>query len=263
MHPVRLGLTALSWIFIAILPSTLACSRGGGSEAEAAPQSEAEAAPESQVPSGRFVGNVTETMDAGNYTYVALERDGEQVWAAGPKTVVALGDEIAIGLEMRMDGFHSESLGRTFDAVYFVSELRPTHVASTGSEPGADPHAGVPGFEERKALPDLDLDSIEKAAGGHRVADLWARRSELAASEVVVRGRVVKYNDGILGRNWLHIQDGSGDPEAGTHDLTVTTNGKSAVGDLVIVRGVVAVDRDFGAGYSYAVLVEEAEVEIE
>ena len=263
MVNARFALVSLSWVFVAVLPATLACSRGGESQIEEAPPSEVEAAPASQVESGRFVGHVVETMDAGGYTYVALERDDEQVWAAGPKTRIEIGDEIAVGLQMRMDDFHSDSLGRTFDAVYFVSELRPVSAATPIPAPNSDPHAGIPGFGERDALPEVDLASIEKADGGHRVADLWARRGELAATEVVVRGRVVKYNADILGRNWLHIQDGSGDPEAGTHDLTVTTSAPAAVGDLVTVRGVLGVDRDFGAGYRYAVLVEEATIERE
>jgi hypothetical protein len=76
---------------------------------------------------------------------------------------------------------------------------------------------------------------------------------------VAVRGKVVKYNEGILGKNWLHLRDGSG--TAGKDDdLAVTTQGKAAVGDVVVVRGPLHLDRDFGAGYAYALIVEDAEV---
>jgi len=75
---------------------------------------------------------------------------------------------------------------------------------------------------------------------------------------VTVRGRVVKYNGGILGRNWLHLQDGSGELAKGTNDLTVTTTGAAAIGDVVTATGTGAVDRDFGAGYTYTVMVEDA-----
>lgn len=211
---------------------------------------------------GRFAGKVVETMDAGIYTYVALEGGGKRLWAAGPKTPVALGDEIEIALDMRMEGFESETLGRTFDEIYFVASLEGPGAAG-GPGHGADPHAGLPQFKSGPEAAAIDPDSIEKPTGGIRIAELWDRRSELVGQEVVLRGRVVKVNSGILGRNWVHVQDGSGDAGKGTHDLTITTEGRASVGDLVTVRGTVAVDRDFGAGYSYELIVEQAAVDVE
>jgi len=64
----------------------------------------------------------------------------------------------------------------------------------------------------------------------------------------------------VLGKNWLHLKDGSGKP--GSDDLTVTTTQHAAVGDVVTIKGVVHLDRDFGSGYSYAVLIEEALLEM-
>ncbi len=86
-------------------------------------------------------------------------------------------------------------------------------------------------------------------------------KPKLTGSTVTVRGRVVKFNGGILGRNWIHLQDGTGDATQGTHDLTVTTDAKAAVGDVVTITGMLVVDQDFGAGYAYAVLLESASVE--
>ena len=75
-----------------------------------------------------------------------------------------------------------------------------------------------------------------------------------------MRGQVVKSNGGIMGKNWLHVQDGSGTQDAANFDLTVTTGDEAKVGDVVVVHGTVQVDKDFGAGYSYPVLVEDAKV---
>jgi hypothetical protein len=71
---------------------------------------------------------------------------------------------------------------------------------------------------------------------------------------------VVKYNAAILGKNWFHLQDGSGKTADGTNDLTITTEAAVAVGDIVTVTGTVAIDRDFGAGYTYALMLEDATV---
>jgi hypothetical protein len=102
---------------------------------------------------------------------------------------------------------------------------------------------------------------VAKSDGGVTIEELYARKSELTGKAVIVRGRVVKYNSGILGRNWVHIQDGTG--AGGTHDLTVTTDDTVSVGDVVLVRGTAAVDRDFGMGYRYDLIVEEADVTAE
>ena len=77
---------------------------------------------------------------------------------------------------------------------------------------------------------------------------------------MTIRGKVVKYNGGIMGKNWLHLRDGSGKAEANDNDLTVTSQDTAAVGDVVVVKGVVRVDKDFGAGYAYPVIVEDAKI---
>jgi hypothetical protein len=70
----------------------------------------------------------------------------------------------------------------------------------------------------------------------------------------------VKFNAQILGRNWLHIQDGSGDEGKGNHDITVTTDGTAAVGDVVTARGLVILNKDYGAGYKYPIMIEQASI---
>ena len=102
-----------------------------------------------------------------------------------------------------------------------------------------------------------------KAEGGHTVAELYAAKSGLVGSTTTVRGKVVKYNAGIMGKNWIHVQDGTGEPGAKTHDLLVTTNDTAKVGDVITVSGTVSVDKDFGAGYEYDLLLENASVQIE
>jgi hypothetical protein len=95
---------------------------------------------------------------------------------------------------------------------------------------------------------------------GRTIAEVFAGRAALEARSVAVRGKVVKFSPGIMGRNWLHLRDGSGSAERRDHDLTVTTDDASAVGAVVLVRGIVRKDRDFGAGYTYPVIVEEAKL---
>jgi hypothetical protein len=107
----------------------------------------------------------------------------------------------------------------------------------------------------------VDLSGIAKAEGGKTVAEIYAEKDQLKGQKVAVRGKVVKLNQGIMGMNWLHVRDGSGTDK--TADLTVTAPPTAAVpkvGDTVVVTGNVAVNKDFGMGYTYEVLLENAEI---
>ncbi len=122
-----------------------------------------------------------------------------------------------------------------------------------------------PGVEHPDAKPsaEIDLAGIAKAEGGKTVAEVYAEKDALAGTKVTVRGKVVKANTGIMGKDWLHVRDGSG--ADGTNDLTLTTNSSPLpkVGDTVLVTGTVVLNKDFGMGYQYPVMLEDAEVKAE
>ena len=103
---------------------------------------------------------------------------------------------------------------------------------------------------------------VDKAVGdnAYTVQEIFAKSKELAGKIVRVRGKVVKYNPAIMGRNWIHIQDGSGDPLKNTHDLVATSTEKATVGDVVTVEGKLTANKDFGAGYTYDAIIEEAKI---
>ncbi|NDD27976.1 MAG: hypothetical protein EB084_06895 [Proteobacteria bacterium] len=103
---------------------------------------------------------------------------------------------------------------------------------------------------------------MAKADGpnGFTVAEVFEKGKALANKSVSVHARVVKVTPGVLGRNWMHLRDGSGSDTDKTNDLVVTTRDEANVGDAITVTGVVHTDKDVGAGYTYPVLVEDAKV---
>ncbi len=108
----------------------------------------------------------------------------------------------------------------------------------------------------------VDVSGIAKAEGGKTIAEVFAGKDQLAGKPVTLRGKVVKSNVGIMGKNWIHVRDGSG--AEGSNDLTVTTlTAQPNVGDTVLITGPVSLNKDFGMGYQYDVIVEDAEVKIE
>ena len=103
---------------------------------------------------------------------------------------------------------------------------------------------------------------VPKAEGSNAktVAELWAQRASLKGKEIAVKAKVVKVTNSVMGKNWLHVRDGSGSKAAKDNDLTVTTDVVAKVGDVVTVTGTVSVDKDFGAGYAYPVIIENAKL---
>jgi hypothetical protein len=216
--------------------------------------------PMPQTPSqggGALSGKVVETMNAGDYTYVQVDTGTNKLWAAAPRFEVKKGDSVAIPAAMAMPKYHSKILNRDFDVVYFAST-----VSVNGGGAASGLPKGHPPIEPMAAgKPSLDLAGIKKAAGGNTVAEIYASQKNLNGKEVKVRGKVVKYNANIMGKNWLHIRDGSG--TEGSNDLLVTTKTNAKLGDIVLVSGKVALNRDFGANYKYGVMIEDARVTVE
>lgn len=217
-----------------------------------------------------FSGKVIETMSTAGYTYVLVDTGKAKTWAAAPQFAVKVGDTVAVGDGMPMPNYHSKSLNRDFDLVIFTGNVKvngavPANASAPSANAGKLPEGHPPisggagaGSEPKPAV---NLSGIKKAEGGKSIAEVYAEKAKLAGKKVKVRGRVVKYNAEIMGKNWLHIQDGSG--AVGSNDLAVTTQVKTKVGDLVLINGTVAINKDFGGGYQYSVIVEEAQVTVE
>lgn len=219
----------------------------------------ATAAPQQAMPGQ--AGTVVESMDAAGYTYVQVDTGSEKIWAAAPKFNVKVGDDVIVPQGMPMENYHSKTLDRTFDVVYFVDSVmvggEMPAAAAPGGMPAGHPDTSGGGMPTASAPPvDMDFSDLTPAEGGKTIEQIFKSSSELSGQEVVVRGKVVKYNQEIMGKNWIHIQDGTG-------DLTVTTADKADIGDTVLVSGMLVTDKDFGYGYKYDVLVEEAKVKVE
>jgi hypothetical protein len=243
---------------LAVVLVTAGCSRESANSSAAPPKREAAQQPSAAPQTGQTItGTVVETMDAASYTYVRVKTDKGDVWAATAQFKVAVGDQVTVPLEMQQTDFRSPTLNRQFPVIYFAShidrvggETAPAMTPAHPSASAASPSAAAP----QPATP------VTPAEGGMTVADVWAKRGALAGKTVTVRGRVVKFNGGILDRNWVHIQDGTGDAKDGSNDLTITSQNGAKVGDIVTATGKVAVKKDFGAGYAYEVLLEGATI---
>lgn len=213
--------------------------------------------PGADSPAGR-TGKVVETMNSGGYTYVLVDDGSTKIWAAAPRFSVAVGNEVVVPEGSPMTNFFSKTLNRTFDVVYFVGGIQVAG-GQTANQQAAVAHGGA--TAPPAAVPAVDVSNVEKAAGGYRVAELYADKAALGGKDIVVRGKVVKVNLDVMGKNWIHLRDGSGSD--GTNDLTMTTSAVVATGNMVLVRGKLSANKDFGYGYKYEIIIEDAVVTVE
>ncbi|MCA8975823.1 MAG: hypothetical protein KDC98_13965, partial [Planctomycetes bacterium] len=164
------------------------------------------------APPAQLGAEVLETMDAGGYTYLHLKDGDKQDWYAVPQCSIRTGDHVTVAAgAMPMKNFESPSLKRTFDLIYFAGSVKKVGGAdanATADSTAGPAAAGPHGATAPKASGGTD--AVAKPEGGMTVADIWAQGAAGAGKEVTFRGKVVKYNGGILGVNWLHVQDGSG-----------------------------------------------------
>lgn len=114
---------------------------------------------------------------------------------------------------------------------------------------------GMPDAHKGKvAASDAEVE-ITKPEGELSIADVYSGKADYSTKEFEIRGVVVKVNDQVMGKNWVHIQDGTG--TGGNFDLTITTQANVKVGDEVIFKGKLTLEKDFGAGYFYDVIMED------
>ncbi len=220
-------------------------------------------------------GKVLEVQSAGGYTYLLVKNEQGEIWVALPETKAEAGQEVVVSPGMMMKAFESKALGKTFDIIIFSSGLvDEAHMAATSGNPHAS--HGAEGTEKKVSDTELEKLSggsaratvpaneikVEKAKGknAQTVEECFSKAEKLNKKKVQVRGKIVKFSSMIMGKNWIHLQDGTGDPAQKNHDLVVTTSGEAKKGDIVTIEGTLHHDKDFGAGYRYDAIVEEAEI---
>lgn len=247
-------------LIVLLLALSLTVCYGYQASVAAEPTGQEQQASPELAPTG-FTGRAVEAIKASRYTYVQVDNGREKIWAATIDFRGKVGDMVTVPSQgLPMKDFHSNTLNRDFAMVYFVGIILPAeHGGGISKQPLVPP--GHPPVAEKGKVAQSEIKGIVKAENGKTVAEVYAAKEDLAGKPVLVRGRVVKFLPKIMGKNWIHVRDGSG--SEGTNDLTVTTDAMVEVGDLVLVNGVVSIDRDFGYGYSYTVLLEDAEVTVE
>ena len=206
-------------------------------------------------PQNAHTGIAIETMNTGSYTYLLLNENGVKNWLAFPITEIKIGETYSYSGEMLMSNFESKELHRKFDKIFFVSGVVVGNASKimkqeVNSSTSPTPHGG--------AIPEPIKTKIEPVKGGITISELFANKEKYAGKTVLVKGKVTKFSPEIMDKNWIHIQDGSS--YKGSYDLTITSQVQVKIGETYTLQGTVVLNKDFGAGYKYDVILENGMV---
>ncbi|MEW6652161.1 MAG: GW dipeptide domain-containing protein [Bacteroidota bacterium] len=209
---------------------------------------EAEQRPNKAQPAVKAAHEVTvkEVVNVTEYSYLKVADGDKEYWIACPKAEIKVGEVLTYNQAMEMKNFESKELNKKFDSIFFVDKLETKLGTGAMNQP-------------MRPIITQENVQIEKAAGGITIAQLFANPSAYSNRTVTVKGKVVKMNSGIMGKNWIHIQDGT--KSGSDFNLTVTTQDIAVKDDIITVTGKIVLNKDFGYGYTYKVLMEDAKVE--
>lgn len=212
---------------------------------------------------------VKEHIPTSQYSYLRLSEMGnpkiketDTLWVAVLANDYKVGDTMYYKGGFPMRDFKSRELNRSFKEVLFLDSLSKTSDFVKREIAAVPQHRGMMSMTDtlkpgKPVIEKLDV-KIEKAAGGITIAELFAKKASYEGKKVKIKGQVGKFSPEIMGKNWIHIQDGT--ESNGKFDLTLTTDGKAEVGDIITVEGKVALDKDLGYDYFYEVLIEDAKI---
>ena len=242
----------LSYSSIALLFAGLACKQGPNTGDPIPLETEASMGDvHKNVVMDLHKITVVEAVPTSKYLYLKVDEEGREYWMATSLSPVDPGGVYYYNEALIRADFESREMNRVFDTIYLVTRIVPEAqveklrpVKSVASPPAAA----------------ADGDGSESPGGGMNqeatpvtIASLLDNPASFEGQWVEVTGTCTKINEGILNRNWIHIRDGGAEGK----DLVVTSDASVKPGDPVKMKAMVRLDRDFGSGYSYAVLLED------
>lgn len=188
---------------------------------------------------------VQEVLPTVKYVYLRVREGNDEFWIATIKREVDVGRTYYYQGGLLKTNFESREHKRVFDRMFLVSSIiEADHVNNS-----------IPSVHQEEQ----NTRTVKTSAdpnGSTEIADLVANPERFEGKIVQVSGQCVKSNPNIMGRNWLHIKDGSKDD----FDLVITSGIDVPVGHTITMKGKVVLNKDFGAGYRYAILLEDSEL---
>jgi hypothetical protein len=210
---------------------------------------------------------VLEIIQVDNYTYIRAREGTAEYWLAAPTIQTKIGDTLYYDGGMQMTNFESKELKRKFDKILFVDRISATPGNTTTAEtevklpadhvPVGDKVTKAPATGSSKDTTQQSI-KIEPAKNGLSIATVLKDAKSYQGKKIIVKGKITKYTAGVMGKNWVHIQDGSS--YNGKFEIVITTSATLIDGEVATFEGVLTLNKDLGYGYFFEVLMEDAQV---
>ena len=190
----------------------------------------------------RHVVLVNDVLDSGGYTYVQAVEDGLMYWIAGPQSPIKVGETLRLSSQMWMDNFSSKTMKKSFERIMFVASFKQSPAVKKGA---------------KESLPYIA--PLAPINGSMSIKDIHAQSEKFSGKTITVHAKIVKASFGIMKKNWIHVIDGSSQEDDGVITATTLENNLRE-GDEIILTGKLTTKKDFGYGYFYKVIIEDATV---
>ncbi len=257
---------AALFVTLFITPAWLLAGNQDQKQTEDKNQTELQQPTEQQLqPETQHVGSILESITEGKYIYLKLDDMGEKIWIATYPAFlggeVAVGDQVQYAGGVEMTGFESEALDKTFDRILFITKIKKVDAPQLKDfehVPADNYHSQYVKQGKKDEISIPARGEVEKAENGKNIEEIFTDAEKLKDSEVIVRAKVMKISKNILGKNWLTLQDGTGNPP--DNKLSATTLETANMGDIVSIKGTLKTNVTLGAGYVYRVLIEDATI---
>jgi hypothetical protein len=194
---------------------------------------------------------VVEVIQTSAYSYVRVVEDKKDYWVAINRMEIKEGEIYFWSEGGEMTNFTSKELKRTFPSIFFVQDFTDKPILSK-------PQVPLTSMAGKQKAPEKPGITVPRAEGGITIAELYSKKNSFQGKTIKIRGEVVKFTPQIMKKNFVHLQDGTKDGD--NWDLAITTQDSVTTGDVVIFEGIVTLNKDFGYGYIYDLIVEDAKL---
>ncbi|MFH0867647.1 MAG: hypothetical protein V1904_15765 [Bacteroidota bacterium] len=243
------------FLIISIVVFSLTCYSGNDKQ------------PKDSLKTGVIKVVVQEVKQVSEYTYLHVKKDslgvliGDTLWIAVPKMEAAAGDTFYFKGGFYFYDLKSRELNRTFKKILFLEKVSKTPITEEKETEIPESHANWTKTDSntytKPANAKIEI-KIEAVEGAITIGELYSKKAIYNGTTVKIAGKVTKFNTGIMNKNWIHLQDGT--ESDGKYDLTITINQEVTTGDIITVEGKISLDKDYGFGYNYEVIIEDARI---
>lgn len=197
---------------------------------------------------------VNEVLETSKYLYLNVTENEEKFWIATRIMDVVVGETYYYKGGLLKTNYESKDFNRVFEKIYLISSnlVAANHATTTGKDNLSKNKQTI----KPTPVPVKATTKKIEVKGSMKISELVANSAKYEGKTIQISGICVKSNPNIMNKNWMHLKDGSQDD----FDLVITSDTFIPEGTIVTMTATVTLNKDFGAGYKYDLILENGVV---